>query len=691
MLTSVGSRIERRSTPSTPETDEKRTPARVAQLHRIGNVTATLAVAIGATAMVGWILGIDTLKSVVPGLITMKANTALVFIILGSGLYLLRGRRDHRPSFAIPVGIAAAAMAFVVSALVFSQFLHGVNLGVDEFLFDEPDGTVGTVYPGRMALNTSVCFMLAAAGTLLIKTRLGPSLSPVLGMLVSGAGLLALVGYATGVTNLYGIANATQMAVPTATGFVLLGAGLITARPDAGPVRLMASEGPGGSLVRGVLPLAVGGIVLLAVLRLAGQAAGLYETQVGTWLLVSGVIALLVPLVWRVAGSLDEADAERVAFARDNEAILNSAGSGIVRVDNDGRATFVNPAAAQMLGWPGEGLLGRDMYSVSHHGYGDRTGCCAEDWAISATFSDGQVHHRDDEVFLRQDGSSFDVEYTSAPVRENGRVVGATVVFSDISERRSTERELADKRTALERSNSALEEFAAVAAHDLNSPMSTVAGFTELLEARYAEEIGVEGRDYLRRISRSVARSQALIGDLLAFTRADRVEIEPQAVDMDAVVEDVLSALGRAIEEKGTTIDVDGLPRVLGDANQLHQLIQNLISNAIKFSDAGLPVVEIAAEARGGMWSFSVSDNGLGVPPAQRREVFTAFKRVHGQDIEGTGIGLAICQRIVERHGGEIYVEAGIDGGSRFVFTLPGVGVEGMARAERVRITAGAA
>ncbi|MEJ7804011.1 MAG: ATP-binding protein, partial [Candidatus Limnocylindria bacterium] len=490
------------------------------------------------------------------------------------------------------------------------------------------------------------------------------------------------------VTNLYGISNATQMAVPTATGFVLLGAGLITARPDVGPVRLMASEGPGGSLVRGVLPLAVGGIVLLAVLRLAGQAAGLYGTQVGTWLFVSCVIAMLIPLVWRVAWSLDEADAERRDLAQDNEAILNSAGSGIFRVDGNGCSTFVNPAAAEMLGWPEAELRGQHMHSVCHK-HADGTTCRVDDCPTFDAFSNGQVHHRADELFWRRDGSRFDVEYTSAPVRESGRVVGATVVFSDISERRSTERELADKRIALERSNAALEEFAAVAAHDLNSPMSTVAGFADLLEVRYAEQIGDEGRDYLRRISRSVARSQALIRDLLAFTRADRVDIEPRAVDMDAVVEDVLLALSRAIDEKGVRVDVAGLPPVLGDAMQLQQLIQNLISNAIKFSDAETPVVEVAAEARSGIWSFSITDNGLGIPPARRTEVFAAFKRVHGRDIEGTGIGLAICQRIVERHGGEIHVEAGIDGGSRFVFTLPGVDAARAVRTERILEAAG--
>ncbi len=276
-------------------------------------IAAVSAALIGAMAMAGWILGVDSLKSVIPGLVTMKANTALVFMLLGSSLYAAAaGSRRYKSALR-----AVTLVAFVLSAAVFSQYVHGHDLGLDLFLFNEPSGTVGTVHPGRMALNTSICFTLVAAGLLVLDTRLGRAVTPVIGLLAGAAALLALVGYFAGLTNLYGFAKQTQMAVPTAVGILLLGFGLMAARPDRGPMRLLASEGAGGTLVRRILPAAVLGTLLLAILRLAGQAAGLYGTTTGAWLLASGFIALIVPIVWRVGWSIERADAERRALEKE--------------------------------------------------------------------------------------------------------------------------------------------------------------------------------------------------------------------------------------------------------------------------------------------------------------------------------------------------------------------------------------
>jgi len=176
---------------------------------------------------------------------------------------------------------------------------------------------VGTVHPGRMALNTSFCLLLVAVGLLVADTRYGAAVTPAVGVTVGVAALLALVGYFTGLTNFYGFAKQTQMAVPTAVGVFLLGFGLLASRPDRGPMRLLSSDGAGGTLVRRLVPAIVLGILLLTILRLAGQAAGLYGTATGAWLLASAVIALLVPIVWRVGWSIERADVERRVLAKE--------------------------------------------------------------------------------------------------------------------------------------------------------------------------------------------------------------------------------------------------------------------------------------------------------------------------------------------------------------------------------------
>ena len=282
-------------------------------LHRLSAIAGIAAGLIGTMAMAGWVLGVDFLKSVVPGLITMKANTALVFMLLGASLYATSaGHVRYKTSVRV-----ATLLALALAATVFSQYVHGHDLGVDLLLFHEPQGTVGTIHPGRMALNTSLCFVLVSVGLLVLDTRYGAAVTPAIGLLVSVAALLALVGYFAGLTNLYGFAKQTQMAVPTAVGTLLLGFGLLGSRPDRGPMRSLASDGAGGTLVRRILPAAVLGTLVLAILRLAGQAAGLYGTATGAWLLASGFIAMLVPIVWRAGWSIERADAERRAMARE--------------------------------------------------------------------------------------------------------------------------------------------------------------------------------------------------------------------------------------------------------------------------------------------------------------------------------------------------------------------------------------
>jgi len=282
-------------------------------LRRLSEVAGIATSAIGGIAMTGWLLDVDVLKSVVPGLITMKANTALVLMLLGASLYATASG-DERYRNAVRV---ATLVAFTLAAAVFSQYVHGHDLGVDLLLFYEPPGTVGTVHPGRMASNTSLCFLLVGMGLLLADTRYGAAVTPAVGVVVGVAGLLALVGYFTGLTNLYGFAKQTQMAVPTAVGILLLGFGLLACRPDRGPMRLLASDGDGGTLVRRIVPAIVLGILLLTILRLGGQAAGLYGTATGAWLLASAVIALLVPIVWRVGWSIERAGAERRVLANE--------------------------------------------------------------------------------------------------------------------------------------------------------------------------------------------------------------------------------------------------------------------------------------------------------------------------------------------------------------------------------------
>jgi signal transduction histidine kinase len=244
------------------------------------------------------------------------------------------------------------------------------------------------------------------------------------------------------------------------------------------------------------------------------------------------------------------------------------------------------------------------------------------------------------------------------------------------AEQRAREAERVQHETVLEleRSNADLQQFAYVASHDLQEPLRTVAGFMQLLQQRYAGKLDAEADELIDFAVGGAKRMQALIDDLLSWSRVGSAELRRDPVDLGAVAADAISALHAPIERAGAEVHVGALPHVVGDGRQLGQLLQNLVSNAVKFGrDDRPPVVRVHARRRPGRWIVSVVDNGVGLDPEQRAQAFKMFSRLHHRHAsEGTGIGLAICERIVERHGGEMWIDDGEDGGSAFRFTLPG-------------------
>jgi PAS domain S-box-containing protein len=259
------------------------------------------------------------------------------------------------------------------------------------------------------------------------------------------------------------------------------------------------------------------------------------------------------------------------------------------------------------------------------------------------------------------------------PLRnQTGEISGTIAVALDITDRKSSEEKL--RRTAAEliRSNKELEQFAYVASHDLQEPLRMIASYMELLARRYRSVLDVEADEFITYAVDGAKRMKQQIDDLLAYSRVDRRGSRFESVDCGAVMERVLSNLRLAIQESGASIDVTPLPVVSGDDLQLGQVFQNLISNAIKFRSKLPPRIKISADRRSEGWLFSVRDNGIGIEMEYADRIFLIFQRLHTlSEYPGTGIGLAICKKIIERHGGRIWVESKKEGGSVFHFTLP--------------------
>lgn len=250
------------------------------------------------------------------------------------------------------------------------------------------------------------------------------------------------------------------------------------------------------------------------------------------------------------------------------------------------------------------------------------------------------------------------------------RLLGTTL---DITDRKQAENKLVQQAEELWRSNQALEQFAYISSHDLKEPLRQIASYAQLLEADYRDRLDGNANKYLTKISASVQRMNNLIQDLLTFSKIDQAPQMRESVDLNVITSQVLADLDAAIQEKRASVSVDSLPTVLGVPSQMHQLLQNLLSNAIKFNKPGeSPEVHITAKSQGAFVRVCVTDNGIGIDRRYHARIFKVFQRLHGrQSYPGTGIGLAICKKIVEQHGGKIWVESSPGHGSRFCCLLP--------------------
>ena len=274
------------------------------------------------------------------------------------------------------------------------------------------------------------------------------------------------------------------------------------------------------------------------------------------------------------------------------------------------------------------------------------------------------------EVRLRRaDGRMIWVEVIGAAVRdaEGPRIAG---LVEDVTARKQTEEEMAARSAQLRRSNEELLQFASVASHELQAPVRMMERYTRLLQEEYEGQLGANGDEMIGIVVDAARRLSSLIEDLLALSRIESRERRLETVSAEGLLERTLANLQDAIEESGGVVTHSPLPEIEADPSLMVQLLQNIIGNAIKFRGAEAPKVHVAARRGPREWIFSVRDNGRGIDPGEVESIFTIFKRLH-PEVPGSGIGLAICRKIVERHGGRIWVESEPGRGSNFLFTLP--------------------
>lgn len=357
-------------------------------------------------------------------------------------------------------------------------------------------------------------------------------------------------------------------------------------------------------------------------------------------------------------------DAVRESEAR-YRSLFDDVPVGLYRTSPERQILDANPALVKMLGYPDRETFLKTKAADMHVDSQAR-----KRW--QALVEREAIVHNFKMQMRCFDGSVLWVKDSARAVYDaNGRVLYYEGALEDITERKGAEEALRQTMAELARSNAELEQFAYVASHDLQEPLRMVASYMQLLQRRYQGKLGADAEEFIAYAVDGARRMQALINDLLAYSRVSSRGKPFEPIDCEVVLDEALVNLQMATEESGAVIIRDPLPTVMADGTQLMQLFQNLIGNAIKFQNEKVPHIHVSTERQGREWVFSVRDNGIGIDPQYYERIFAIFQRLHTrEEYPGTGIGLAICRRIVERHGGRIWVESQSGEGSTFHFAI---------------------
>jgi PAS domain S-box-containing protein len=353
------------------------------------------------------------------------------------------------------------------------------------------------------------------------------------------------------------------------------------------------------------------------------------------------------------------------------EGILAIASDAVVCVDESQRVVFFNEGAERIFNYSPNDILGQPLELLIPERHRPAHAARVREFGESGVVA-RQMGDRGEISGRRKDGEVFPAAASISKLDLGERRI-YTAVLRDVTERRAAAEALERQTQELARSNAELEQFAYVASHDLQEPLRMVASYTQLLARRYQGQLDDDAEEFIGFAVDGVTRMQALINDLLAYSRVGTRGGEFRPVPLDDVLEKVIATLRPSMDELGAVVTHDPLPVAVGDPGQLHQLFQNLLQNAIKFQRRDVrPEVRVGVMERPGEWEIAVRDNGIGIADEFRDRIFVIFQRLHNRtEYPGTGIGLAICKKIVERHGGHIWVESSPGEGSTFHFTLP--------------------
>lgn len=648
---------------------------------------------LGLLVLIGWHTHAEVLIQVSPAWVPMQYNTALGFLLSGIGIFTLSHKKWHR--LALLCGILIGSIGF----LTLLQYLLNIDLGIDQ-LFMEHYILTKTSHPGRMAPNTALTFTLFGIALSAIKLQPSPRLqsrfSGIIGTVIFAMSTTALFGYFINVETAYGWGQLTRMAVHTAAGFTALGLGLLAYTISAQKTR--QTNHSRWLPFFAILPTIMLIILLWQILltqEIFSEASSL--TRQIVLILNIGLAAMLVLTIFLAQKSygdsyrakaanqkLEEEIAERIEIEKKlqlQHQITSHMIEGVILLSADeGMILYTNPRLEEMFGYDKDELLGKHVSILNAPGHRPPEKVSEE--ILEITQNKNQWRGAIDNI--KKDGTLFWTSASSAIFdhHEYGEIIVS--IQRDITEQKQAEEEIRqltqeleqriDERTAeLELTNKELEAFAYSIAHDLRAPLRAISGFSQILMEEKSSQFDEETNDFLARIDESSKKMHDLIDDILSLSQLGKQALKIESHDLSILAQHVAAALTPlAATKKEVVFDLPEGTMIEGDEQMLKILLTNLFSNAIKFTapdEAAL--IELGHRTENNEIVYYVKDNGIGFDMESASHIFSPFQRLHvDSQYEGTGIGLAIVSRIIERHQGRLWYESAPGAGTTFYFTV---------------------
>jgi PAS domain S-box-containing protein len=672
---------------------------------QIARGASLVAFLIGLSVLAAWVFDIRALMTVLPGFVSMKANSAIAFCFAGLSLFLFTapGAAANRRSINLSTVFAGAVAILGMLAVV--EYATGLNLGIDELLFRD---YMRSIAPGRMAPISAFSFVCLGLALVLLRFPKRTGWAQALAGSAGFAALFAMVGYFYGVVSLYQSGNFTAVPLPTAIAFVVLCLGLWCSTSCYGFMRAMTGTGTSGKMLRRYGLAAVIFPFLLGWLRMQGERSGWYSSELGAAILTMANAMTFAILLWiggcsmRTAEGKEALVRESIRQARINlesrvlertselakanaglqlqmlqraraehayQQIMDYSLDVICTLDSAGRFLQVSRACEVMWSCPPQELIGQPYLELVHPDDREKSIAAAE------SIMSGQPTHDFENRYQRRDGSLVPMLW-SANWSQTHQIMFC--VGRDVTVRQQMESELRRTKEAAEAANRAKSEFVANMSHEIRTPMNGIIGMTDLV---LETELEPEQRAYLGMAKSSAAALLGVINGILDFSEieAGKLVLETNRFSLRDCLRATLEPLGKRAEQKGieltTDIPAEVPDHLEGDSLRLRQILINLIDNAIKFTQRGAVTVRVTLESPTEdeqCLRFSVSDTGIGIPPAKQALIFEAFAQVDGSTTRtygGIGLGLTIVSQLAREMGGNIWVESTIGRGSTFHFT----------------------